>query len=323
MDLLQSQPDKQSKAVLVTGGAGFIGSNLVDKLLEIGYRVVVIDDFSSGKEGNLIKHKNNPSLIIYKRSITDCLDDIFKTYKIDSIFHLAAKLSIPYSIEHPIETHDVNVNGILNLLNTCKNFNVGKFILSSSYAVYGEQKNLPFTEDLHPNPVNPYGLHKWMSEQYCKLFSSLYGIKTVILRYSNVYGPRQNPLGEYASLIPKFITLINKEIAPTINGDGNQTRDFVFVSDVVDANIIALNLADKMCCDIFNVGSGNEISVNEIAERIIKLKGKCIEPVHGPPLTEIKRAFLSSQKAGDLLKWVPKVSLEEGLKITYKSLAGV
>lgn len=304
---------------LVTGGAGFIGSHVVDELLNLGHKVLVIDDFSLGKKENLAQHQDNKNLVVYKKSICSRLTEIFqKNPKIDALFHLAALPRVQFSIEHPIKTHKVNVNGTLNLLESCRQFEIKRFIFSSSCAVYGNQEALPFTEEMSPNPLCPYGLHKLVGEYYCRLFYQLYDLETISLRYFNVFGPRLDPQGDYACVIPKFTRLIRQGKSPTINGDGKQTRDFIFVSDVVRANLLAAQTQNKDCFgQVFNIGSGQNLSINEIAQRIIKLSGQKIQPRYGPPVVEPRHTLADTQKAKKLLGWQPKISFESGLKKTY------
>lgn len=296
------------KKVLVTGGAGFIGSHLTERLLVEGCRVTVIDDLSEGRWKNLPKHKN---LTKYKGSITEKnLGRLFKG--IDIVFHLAALSRIQRSIRYPRETHEVNVTGTLNMLLAARDNGVKRFVLSSSSSVYGDQDRLPFTEDMKPNPMSPYALHKLIDEQYCQLFTKLWGLETVSLRYFNVYGPRMNPDGAYANLFPKFIKLMSQDQIPTINGDGEQTRDFTFVTDVVEANLLAA--LSVVSGEVFNIGNGKNISVNEAAATLIKLMGKNIKPAHGPSVVEPRATLASRVKAGKLLGWKPKVKLQEGIK---------
>ena len=304
---------------LVTGGAGFIGSHLVDALAKKSDGIIIVDDFSSGKENNLAHHKNSKNVIIYKKSVCDDLASIFENHSIDVVFHLAALPKVQVSIKHPAKTHAVNVNGTLSLLQLCQKFNIKKFVFSSSSAVYGEQKKLPFQEHSTPDPLSPYALHKFIGEQYCALFSKLYALDTISLRYFNVFGPRQNPEGDYGFLIPKFITVVNNNQSPVIFGDGEQTRDFVYVSDVVDALLLAAETKDKkLQGQIFNVGSGINTSVNEIATHIIALSKKNIKPTHTPPVIEPRNTLADISKIKKALGFSPKVSLEEGLTNTYK-----
>lgn len=304
---------------IVTGGAGFIGSHIVDRLLEDGHNVIVIDDFSSGKEENFAHHKSLKNLTIVRRSVCDNLSDIFKSVRIDAVFHLAAMPSVPYSIKNPGETHNANVNGTLNLLNNCREYGVKRFVLSSSSAIYGNQERLPIYETMQPDPLSPYALHKLVAEQYCRLFNFLYEMECVCLRYFNVYGPRQNPAGDYASLIPKFIGLISNDKTPTIFGDGNQTRDFVFVKDVVEANMLAATTNNRDCFgEAINIGSGKSSSVNETTDILIKLADKKITPNHSNPVIEVRDSRADIEKAGRLLNWRPKVDFETGLKETIK-----
>jgi UDP-glucose 4-epimerase len=299
--------------LLVTGGAGFIGSHLADKLLELGHEVTVIDDFSLGKKENL---QNNKNLKIIKKSICDNLDDVFKE-KIDAVFHLAALPRVQFSIKNPIETHNANVNGTLNLLDTCKKFNVKRFIFSSSSAVYGDQKTLPLKEDMKPNPMSPYALHKLVGEYYCRLYSLLYGLEAISLRYFNVFGPRLNPEGDYACLIPKFINLIKKGVRPTIYGNGTKTRDFTFVSDAVEANILAFKTGNKDSFgQVFNVGSGKNISVNDVTKLILKFTNRSIKPIYGPEVIEPEHTLADISKIKNSLSWYSKTSFEEGLQKT-------
>ncbi|MBL7155178.1 MAG: GDP-mannose 4,6-dehydratase [Candidatus Portnoybacteria bacterium] len=304
---------------LVTGGAGFIGSHLVDKLLDLGHRVVVLDDFSLGKKENLAQHKNNSNLVVYKKSICDGLNNIFKKEKPAIVFHLAALPRVQFSITHPKETHQVNVNGTLNLLETAKKFNSKRFIFSSSAAIYGEQKKLPLKEVMKARPVFPYALHKLMSEDYAKLFNSLYGLETINLRYFNVFGPRQDPKGDYACLIPKFIKSISQGTRPIINGNGQQTRDFIFVGDVAEVNILASQTKNKDCFgQNINIGAGQNKSVNQVTKEILKLSNKKIKPIHGPAVVEIKHSLADIKKAKKLLGWQSRISFEQGLNQTYQ-----
>lgn len=303
---------------LVTGGAGFIGSNLVEELLNKGNSVVVLDDFSTGKKQNLEPHKNNKNLKVIRQSITQDLDFIFKKYNFDAIFHLAALPRVQFSIQNPDKTHFVNVNGTFNLLNYARRFETPRFVFSSSSSVYGDQPKLPLKEGFKENPMSPYALHKLFGERYCALFHKLYGVETISLRYFNVYGPRQDPKGTYATLIPKFIDLIQKNIRPTINGDGHQTRDFTYVSDVVAVNILSALTQNKKCIgEVFNIGASNSISVNDVTKYIKALFNSNIEPIHGPALIEPKHTKADIKKAKKLLDWSPKVTFSQGLKMTY------
>ena len=297
---------------LVTGGAGFIGSNLVEELLKNNHKVIVIDDFSTGKKENLTENRN---LTISKKSILDDLNNIPKKEEIECVFHLAALPRVQFSIKNPIITHNANVNGTLNLLNFCKENNIKKFIFSSSSSIYGDQKVLPLKENLIPNPMSPYALHKLIGEYYCKIYNKIFHIETIALRYFNVYGPKQDHDGEYSCLIPKFIKLIKNNISPIINGSGEQRRDFTFVSDVVNANISASKIKDKeFFGDAFNIGSGKNFSVNDVTNMILKLTNKTIKPTYGNSVIEPKETLADITKAKEILSWEPKISLEEGIK---------
>lgn len=299
--------DLKQKSVLVTGGAGFIGSHLTKRLLKKGCLVTVIDDLSEGKWENLPKHQN---LIKHEGSILDNMSKIVAGR--DVIFHLAAIPRLQRSLAKPWQTHKVNVDGTLNLLLAAKKHKIKKFIFSSSSSVYGNQNRLPFSENMRPNPLVPYSLQKFMGEQYCQMFSNLWGLGTISLRYFNVYGPGMNPDGQYANLIPKFIKLLSQDKTPTVNGNGAQTRDFTYVSDVVEATLLAAK--SSLSGEVFNIGYGKGISVNEVVSAINRLMGKNIKPIHGPAVVEPRSTLASRIKARDLLGWTPKVSLEKGLK---------
>ncbi len=306
---------------LVTGGAGFIGSNLVDRLVKEGHRAIVIDDFSLGKEENIANHSNNPDnphFILYRKSICDNLSSIFEKEGIDAVFHLAALPRVQFSIDYPQKTHEVNTNGTFNLLYACKQFGVKRFIYSSSSSVYGDQESLPMTEDMKPDPLSPYALQKLIGEEYCKLFTFLYGMETISLRYFNVYGPRQDHTSGYANLIPKFIFLIEKNRRPTINGDGNQTRDFTYVDDVINANMMAVTAKTRECFGhVFNIGSGKNLSVNDITTNLIDLSNKHLQPIHGSALVEPRNTLAAISRAKKMLDWSPQTSFDVGLSKTY------
>ncbi|OGH24586.1 MAG: hypothetical protein A3B47_03860 [Candidatus Levybacteria bacterium RIFCSPLOWO2_01_FULL_39_24] len=298
---------KNLKNCLVTGGAGFIGSHLVERLLKEGSRVTVIDDLSEGKWENLPKHKN---LIKIKASI---LDDVSKFVKgQDVIFHLAALPRLKRSLDDPWETHKVNVDGTLNLLLMAKKYKVKRFVFASSSSIYGNPLMVPFFEDMRPNPLVPYSLQKLECEEYCKMFSDLWGLSTISLRYFNVYGSRMNPNSPYALLLPKFIKLMSQNRQPTINGDGKHSRDFTYITDVVDATL--LGAKSKISGEVFNIGRGETISVNKVVEILNGLLGKRIKPIHGPPVIEPGITWASNAKARKLLGWKPRVKFEEGLR---------
>jgi UDP-glucose 4-epimerase len=303
------------KNCLVTGGAGFIGSHLVRRLLEDGVKVTVVDNLSEGKWENLPTH---PNLTKHKGSILDNMAP-FVAGK-DVIFHLAAIPRLQRSVAQPWETHLVNVDGTLNLLLEAQKHNIKKFIFSSSSSVYGNKNKTPFKEGMIDDPLVPYSLQKAVAEDYCQMFSKLWGLKTVCLRYFSVYGPRMNPESPYALVIPKFIKLMSQGKAPTINGDGSHSRDFTFVSDVVEANILAAK--SNLSGEIINIGAGNSISINKVVKILNKLLGKSIKPIYGPEVCEPKITLASNAKAKKLLNWKTKVKFEDGLKIVVKEAVG-
>lgn len=317
-----------SKTYLVTGGAGFIGSHLVDRLLAEGHEVVVIDDFSLGKKENLAKHKD---LKIYKKSICDNLAVIFKKHKFDAVFHLAALPRVQFSIAKPRESHEANINGTLNLLIAARDAGVKRFVYSSSSSVYGNQPTMPLVETMTAKPISPYALQKYVGEEYCRLFALLYGMETVSLRYFNVYGPRQNPEGAYSGQIPKFFSKLLKGETPVINGDGRQTRDNTYVDDVVAANIAAALFPTRpplygkgevqegyIWGEAFNIGGGRNTSVNDTTKMILELVKGSIVPTHGPAVIEPKDTLADTRKAKKILGWEPKTSYEDGLQKTYE-----
>ena len=299
---------------LVTGGAGFIGSHLVDRLLKLGHEVIVIDDFSSGKKENLEHHKNNSNLKIFAKNICDKnIEDLFKNVLV--VFHVAAIPRVQFSIEFPEKTNEANVTGILNVLELAKKAGVKRFVYSASSSAYGNQEKLLLIESMNPNPLSPYALQKLVGEYYCKLYNLLFGIETISLRYFNVYGSRQDPSGEYACLIPKSINLALQEKSPEIYGDGEQTRDFTYVKDVVEANILAATTNnEKSFGEIFNVGNNNNLSVNQVVKIIIGDRN--IKPKYKPPVVEPKNTLADISKIKNFLGWTPKFNFEEGVKET-------
>ncbi len=296
---------------LVTGGAGFIGSNLVDELIRLGHKVVVLDNLSTGKRSYL-----NSKAAFIKGDITK-LEKIRPVFKnIDGVFHLAALPRVPLSIEKPIKTHDVNVNGTLNVLIAARDAGVKRVVYSASSSAYGETKTLPQREELKPDPMHPYGLQKYIGEEYCRVFSLVYGMETVSLRYFNVYGPRMADTGAYLSVIKTFLQQKMAGEPLTIFGDGAKTRDFTHVRDVVRANILAMQSKKTREGEVINIGSGKNYSINQIANFI---GGSKWPKRYLAPRIEAWHSLADISKAKKLLGWTPKEKLEEAIKELLKS----
>jgi len=315
------------KRIVVTGGAGFIGSHLVEELIRRGNQVIVLDDLSTGKLEN-IKHlieqpghperfRNTPQFI--RGSVTD-LPLLRKVFQgIDYVFHQAAIPSVPRSVENPRATHEANITGTLNVLLASRDNGVKKVIYASSSSVYGDTPTLPKTEDMPPDPQSPYAITKLAGEYYCQVFHHLYGLPTVCLRYFNVYGPRQDPTSQYAAVIPIFIRRVLDNRPPVIFGDGEQTRDFTFVKDVVEANILAA-LSDAT--GVYNIGTGQRVSINKLAELVIKLVGDSLEPVHAEPRPGDIRHSLADISRARQFGYNPRYNLQQGLTETINALLG-
>lgn len=297
--------------ILVTGGAGFIGSHTVELLLRKGYSVVVLDNFRTGEISN-INHLVEKIKIV-QGDVRDekLLSEIVKN--IDGIIHLAAVVSVDEAIERPKEAFEINVIGTLNLLELARKYDIEKFVYASSAAVYGDPIEIPISENHSLNPKNPYGASKLSAEMLVNSYRETYGLKTISLRYFNVYGPRMKP-GPYAGAVTKFISAALKNKKITIFGDGNQIRDLIYVSDVARANIIAL---EKNETDVFNVGTGKGTKIIDVARRIIELTKSKSEITYAPPRPgDIRESIANIEKITTKLKWEPTVTLETGLKLT-------
>lgn len=296
--------------ILVTGGAGFIGSNLVDALIDKNHEVIIVDNFSTGQKENL-----NPKAKLYELDIQDQkLEEVFVSEKPEVVFHLAAQIDVRKSVEDPIQDANTNILGSLNLLEKCKNHNIKKIIFSSTGgAIYGESEIVPSPEMAPQQPISPYGIGKLCIEKYLHYYHVVFGLNYVVLRYANVYGPRQNSKGE-AGVIAIFCDKLLAGQQPVINGEGKQTRDYVFVTDVVAANLAALNYEQT---DIFNVGTQVENDVNQIAELIKKNINVGLDFTHGPAkMGEQARSCLDYSKIKQALDWQPTIDLEKGIAIT-------
>ena len=305
----------KQKRVVVTGGAGFIGSNIVGALFK-NNDIIIIDDLSSGRIENIANFDNCSNVTFFQGSILD-QELLERTFRgVDIVFHEAAISSVTRSIDDPISANEVNIKGTLNVLKAARNNKVKKVVFASSAAVYGDAPVLPVKEDMIPDLQSPYALTKLTGEYYCRLFHELYGLPTISLRYFNVYGPRQNPDSEYSAVIPSFIFNVLKSFPPTIYGDGNQTRDFVFIQDVVQANIIA---AESKATGVFNIGGGCSTSINELAQDIMGILGKNLQPVYKEPRVGEIRNSLADLTLANSIGYNPKYTLEKGLRETIKS----
>jgi len=302
--------------ILVTGGAGFIGSNVSDALVKEGHEVAVVDNLSTGKEENI-----NPEVKFYNIDLLDIesLELVFREFKPDVVNHHAAQIDVRKSVKDPAFDAETNIIGSINLFELSINYGVRRIIFASTGgALYGEPKALPASEDTPIEPLSPYGVAKYCVENYLNYFKRLYGIERVILRYANVYGPRQDPLGE-AGVVAIFTGKILKGEKPVIYGDGTQTRDYIYVEDVVKANVLALEGKEG----VYNIGTGKETSVNELIEVFSKVLGREIKPEYAPPrIGEVSRISLDGERARKELGFVPKYSLPEGIRKTIEWYRG-
>lgn len=301
----------KGKNVVVTGGAGFIGSNLA-RVLTHENRVTVIDNISTGYLKNIQDLIDAKKVGFIRGSITDLdlLQDAFR--KVDYVFHQAAIPSVPRSIEDPISSNYANINGTLNVLVAARDNDVKKVVYASSSSAYGDTPTLPKKEDMKPCPLSPYAVSKLAAEYYCQVFTEVYDLPTASLRYFNVYGPRQDPSSEYAAVIPKFITRIFNDKSPIVYGDGEQTRDFTFIDDVVNANIL---VAESKPTGVFNIAGGKRISINDLAKSIMEIVGKDLDLIHDNPQPgDVKHSLADISKAKEQFNYEPKFSVRNGLK---------
>ncbi len=317
--------DISSKCFLVTGGAGFIGSNIVEYLLtHKAKKIVILDNLSTGSQQNIdlvlekFSDQERKTVQFIKGNIC-VLGDCHKACDgMDYIFHQAALGSVPRSIKYPIASHTVNSTGFMNLLIAAHEAKIKRVVYASSSSVYGDSAQLPKVEEIIGNPLSPYAVTKLTNELYGQVFSKAYGMEIIGLRYFNIYGPRQNPKGEYAAAIPQFIGALLQGKAPEINGDGTQTRDFTFVSNAVQANIKAMFAKNiNTDGDVFNVAVGERISLNDLIALLQKLAGTQLKQIHGRPrLGDVKDSLADISKAKKILDYHPDVKIEEGLKYT-------
>ncbi len=305
----------QHKHVLITGGAGFIGSNLT-RALATDNQITVIDDLSTGHQENISDLIEKDQIRFLKGSITDYEFVFDACADVDYVFHHAALPSVQESMKHPRLTNRVNVDGTLNVLAAASDQQIKKVVFASSSSIYGETNLLPISEENNPDPLSPYALSKLIGEHYALLYNSIYDLPTVCLRYFNVYGPRQDPHGAYAAVIPAFINNLTKHKSLTIYGDGRQTRDFVFVEDVIQANI---NAAETTVTGVYNIGSGSIVTITELAETLIDLMDANVDINYTDIRPgDIKDSYSTISKAEKDLGFIPSYSLKQGLQQTIE-----
>ncbi len=303
---------------LVTGGAGFIGSHLVDRLLADGWQVRALDDFSSGREQNLELAVDRIELV--RGDFTEPAVADPAVEGVEVVFHQGAVPSVPRSVAEPLRTNRANVDGTLQLLESARRAGVRRLVYAASSSAYGDTEVLPKIETMPAQPRSPYALQKYAGEVYCRLYCELYGLETVALRYFNVFGPRQNPKSQYAAVIPLFATACLRGEAPTIHGDGEQTRDFTFVADAVEANVLAAD-APQAAGHVMNVAQGRQPSLNQLLVRIQEIAESAVEPVHGPARPgDVRDSLADLGRARELLGYEPRTSLDEGLRRTIEAL---
>jgi UDP-glucose 4-epimerase len=301
---------------LITGGAGFIGSNIVERLVQSGETVRVFDNFATGKRDNLDPFLRSIELIEGDlrsfHAVREAVDGM------EVVIHLGALPSVPRSVKDPLTTNEVNVVGTLNVLDAARDAGVRRVVFASSSSVYGENHELPKHEGMVPDPVSPYAVSKLAGEKYCSVFSRVYGLSTVGLRYFNVFGPRQDPASQYSAVIPKFITAIQRGESPTVYGDGKQSRDFTYVANVVDANLQA-STADCPTGTVVNIACQERTTLLELIERINALLGRSAVPVFAPPrVGEVRDSFASIEAARRLIGYQAAVPFAEGLRRTVE-----
>jgi nucleoside-diphosphate-sugar epimerase len=301
---------------LVTGGAGFIGSNTVDELVRRGHEVTVLDDLSAGKESNLDGVASKIQII--RGSITD-LDVVHKAcHGSDFVLHLAARTSVPRSLQNPLETNHANIDGTLNVLVAARDAKVRRVVFAASSSAYGETPTLPKTEAMPPAPISPYGVTKLVGELYAQVFGRVYGLENVSLRYFNVFGPRQDPGSPYSGVLSRFITALRDGAEPVVFGDGEQSRDFTYIDNVVQANLLACE-APNASGLVFNVGTGDRFTLNETLRLLAKVSGKLARPRYDPPRAgDIRDSQADITLARTLLGYNPTVGFEEGLGRTWR-----
>ncbi|QXP64465.1 SDR family oxidoreductase [Polaribacter sp. R2A056_3_33] len=309
------------KKILVTGGAGFIGSNLCEALLEKKNTVVCLDNFSTGKRENLVSLIENPNFTLVEGDIRNLEDCMLAASGVDYVLHQAALGSVPRSIKDPITTNDVNVSGFLNMLVAARDNNVKRFVFAASSSTYGDSESLPKVEDVIGKPLSPYAVTKYVNELYADVFGKTYGLETIGLRYFNVFGRKQDANGAYAAVIPKFVNQFMSLESPVINGDGSFSRDFTYIDNVIQANLLSL-VADKEAAnEIYNVAFGDRNTLIDLCDSLKEFlsnynpKIKDVEVVFGPNrIGDIPHSHADISKAKKLLNYTPEFSLKEGLK---------
>jgi len=315
-----------NNTVLVTGGAGFIGSNLCEELLRLDNKVVCLDNFATGKRENIEKLFKDNNFTLIEGDIRN-LDDCLKATKnIDYVLHQAALGSVPRSIKDPITSNDVNVSGFLNMLVAARDNGVKRFVFAASSSTYGDSESMPKVEDIIGKPLSPYAITKYVNELYADIFSKTYGLETIGLRYFNVFGRKQDPNGAYAAVIPKFVSQLMKGESPVINGDGNYSRDFTYIDNVIQANLLSLSTTNKKAINtVYNVAFGDRNTLNDLLgclkEYLSEFDSKIsnIEVINGPNrVGDIPHSHASVDKAKENLNYNPQFTLQQGLKEAVK-----
>jgi nucleoside-diphosphate-sugar epimerase len=301
---------------LVTGGAGFIGSNIVDELVRRGHDIVVLDDLSAGKENNLAGVRDK--IDFRAKSISDLSAMQAASKRADYVIHLAARTSVPRSVENPLETNSINIDGTLNVLVAARDAKVRRFVYAASSSAYGETLELPKTEAMQPAPISPYGVTKYVGELYAQVFGRVYGLANASVRFFNVFGPRQDPTSQYSGVLSRFMLAVIQGKQPIIYGDGEQSRDFTYIDNIVDETLRACEAKDGSGM-VFNGGTGARITLNEVVRSLEKITGRKIEPKYEPPRAgDIRHSQADVTLAQKVLGYKPLVNFEEGLGRTWK-----
>jgi nucleoside-diphosphate-sugar epimerase len=300
---------------LVTGGAGFIGSNIVDELVRRNHEVVVLDDLSAGNESNLSSVRSKIDL--RTGSITDLATVQSAVKGADYVVHLAARTSVPRSVKDPLDTNFVNIDGTLNVLVAARDAKVRRFVYAASSAAYGETPTLPKIESMQPEPISPYGVTKYVGELYAQAFGRTYGLENASVRYFNVFGPRQDPTSQYSGVLSRFMLAVIQNQPPVIYGDGEQSRDFTYIDNIVDETLRACDAKDASG-KVFNGGTGARITLNKVIKLLEKIAGKKIQPKYDPPRAgDIRDSQADISLARKILGYQPTVQFEEGLRRTW------